>query len=65
MAAEARRKLEERAAETMRLTLAAADLRHELETLRRDRERLVQEKEKTAKEQEKRRQVLQELDQQS
>ena len=63
-AAEARRKLEERAAETMRLTLAAADLRHELETLRRDRERLVQEKEKTAKEQEKRRQVLQELDQQ-
>jgi chromosome segregation protein len=63
-AAEARRKLEERSAETMRLTLAAADLRHELETLRRDRERLVQEKEKTAKEQEKRRQVLQELDQQ-
>ena len=63
-AAEARRKLEERAAETMRLTLAAADLRHELETLRRDRERLIQEKEKTAKEQEKRRQELRELEQQ-
>ena len=62
-AAEARRKLEERAAETMRLTLAAADIRHELETLRRDRERLIQEKEKTEKEQEKRRQALRELEQ--
>ena len=45
-AAEARKQLEERAEETVRLTLEVNNLRHEMETLRRDRERLAQEREK-------------------
>ncbi len=61
-AAEARRKAEERSAETLRLTLAVNDLRHELEMLQRDRTRLEQERERTVLEQEQRRDALTEMD---
>ena len=53
-AAEARQITDERAAETLRLTLAVSDLQHELEILQRDKARLEQEKERIAKEQEQR-----------
>ena len=61
-AADARRALEERAAETLRLTLAVNDLQHELETIRKDRERLAEERERLAREQERRRETLDEMD---
>ena len=61
-AAEARQAAEEKAAETLRLTLAVNDLQHELEILQRDKARLEQERERTAKEQEQRRNALEEMD---
>jgi chromosome segregation protein len=63
-AAEARQTAEERAAETLRLTLAVNDLQHELETLQRDKARLEQEKERIGKEQEQRRKTLAEMNDQ-
>ncbi len=57
-AAEARKLLEERTENTMRLTLEVNHLRYELETLKRDRERLAEEKERIARDQGKRRETL-------
>jgi len=61
-AAEARKTAEERAEETLRLTLAVNDLQHELENLQRDKARLEQEKERTLREQERRRMTLREME---
>ncbi len=57
-AAEARKLLEERTEETMRLTLEVNHLRYELETLQKDRERLAAEKERIVRDQEKRRETI-------
>ena len=61
-AAEARQITDERAAETLRLTLAVSDLQHELEILQRDKARLEQEKERIRKEQEQRKAELAGMD---
>ena len=61
-AAEARQITDERAAETLRLTLAVSDLQHELEILQRDKARLEQEKGRILKEQEQRRTDLAGMD---
>ncbi len=63
-AAKARQAAEDRSAETLRLTLAVSDLRHELENLHRDRDRLEQEKARILRDQETRRKELAELDEQ-
>ena len=62
--AEARKEAAEAAQETVDLTLAVNDLRHETETLQRDRERFRQEMERLAKDQERRRQELAMMDRQ-
>ena len=59
---EARKKTEERAEETLRLTLETNDLKHELETLQRDRTRYEQDRRRMAAEQERRRARLAEMD---
>ena len=61
-AASARQALEEKAAETVRLTLAVNDLQHELEILQRDKARLEQERERTLREQEQRKAALADMD---
>ena len=61
-AAQARQTAEERAAETLRLTLAVNDLQHELELLQRDKDRLEQEREKILREQEERRGALADME---
>lgn len=61
-AAKARQDLEEKAAETVRLTLAVNDLQHELEILQRDKARLEQERERTLREQEQRKAALADMD---
>ena len=59
---EARKKTEERAEETLRLTLETNDLKHELETLQRDRTRYEQDRKRMAAEQERRKAHLAEMD---
>ena len=59
---EARKKTEERAVETLRLTLETNDLKHELETLQRDRTRYEQDRKRMAAEQERRKAHLAEMD---
>ena len=61
-AAEARLRAEERAAETLRLTLAVNDLQHELEILQRDKARLEQERDRITREQAQRSAALAEMD---
>ena len=61
-AAEARKKAEICAEETLRLTLEVNNLHHELETLRRDRDRLADEKDRVMRDQEKRRNMLQDME---
>ena len=60
---EARRTAAEAAQETVELTLAVNDLRHETETLQRDRERFRQEMARLTKDQDRRRQELALMDQ--
>jgi chromosome segregation protein len=59
---EARKKTEEKAAETLRLTLEVNDLRHELETLQRDRARYEQDRKRMEAEQERREKQLAEME---
>ena len=59
---EARKKTEEKAEETLRLTLEVNDLRHEMETLQRDRARYEQDRGRMAAEQERRRVRLGEME---
>ncbi len=61
-ASEARRLTEDRAAETLRLTLAVNDLQHELEIMQRDKARLEQERERMMQDCEQRRAALDEMD---
>ncbi len=63
-AAEARQDAEDKAAETLRLTLAVNDLQHELEILLRDKARLEEERKRIRTEQERRRETLAEMDRQ-
>ena len=58
----ARKHTEEKAEETLRLTLEVNDLKHELETLQRDRARYEQDRKRMAAEQERRRQQLGEME---
>ncbi len=58
---EARKHTEEKAEETLRLTLEVNDLKHELETLRRDRSRYEQDRKRMAAEQERRTAQLAEM----
>ena len=59
---EARRTAEQRAEETVRLTLEVNDLRHELEILQRDRARYEQDRKRMASDQERRRKQLAEME---
>ena len=59
---EARNRTAEKAEETMRLTLEANDLKHELETLQRDRARYEQDRKRMAAEQERRRKQLADME---
>ena len=59
--AEARQETEAREAETMRLTLAVNDLRHEIETMTRDQNRYEQDKARMDREQERRDRTLAEM----
>jgi len=59
---EARKKTEEKAEETLRLTLEVNDLRHEMETLQRDRARYEQDRKRMTAEQERRRAQLAEME---
>ena len=58
----ARKLTEEKAEETLRLTLEVNDLKHELETLERDRARYEQDRKRMAAEQEKRAKQLAEME---
>ncbi len=59
---EARKKTEEKAEETLRLTLEVNDLKHELEALQRDRARYEQDRKRMAADQERRRRQLAEME---
>ncbi|MCR5566972.1 MAG: chromosome segregation protein SMC [Clostridiales bacterium] len=59
---EARKQTEEKAEETLRLTLEVNDLKHELETLQRDRARYEQDRKRMAADQERRRRQLAEME---
>ena len=59
---EARKKTEEKAEETLRLTLEVNDLKHELETLQRDKARYEQDRKRMAADQERRRAQLDEME---
>jgi chromosome segregation protein len=59
---EARKKTGEKAEETLRLTLAVSDLKHELETLQRDRVRYEQDRKRMAAEQERREKQLADME---
>ena len=59
--AEARQETEAREAETLRLTLAVNDLRHEIETMVRDQNRYEQDRARMEREQERRDRMLAEM----
>ena len=59
---EARKKTEEKAEETLRLTLEVNDLKHELEALQRDRARYEQDRKRMAADQDRRRRQLAEME---
>jgi len=61
---EARQRTEEKAEETVRLTLTVSDLRHEAETLQRDRVRFEQERERMVREQARRSESLRTMEEQ-
>ena len=59
---EARKKTEEKAEETLRLTLEVNDLKHELETLQRDKARYEQDRKRMTADQDRRRRQLAEME---
>ena len=59
---EARRTAEQKAEETLRITLEVNDLRHELETLQRDRTRYEQDRQRMIRDQESRQRHLAEME---
>ena len=61
---EARQRAEKKAEETVRLTLAVSDLRHEAETLQRDRLRFEQERDRMTREQARREESLKAMEEQ-